>query len=237
MFRKSLAALSALALLSGCVMPEPGPGASPTRPTSSFDDDLATRRFIAVVDRVEPVAESACRQLAPRAPCDFTIFVDPDSSQPPNAGQTLDKQGRPVIIFNVAMLREARNEHELAFVLGHEAAHHIRGHIGRAQEQAMTGALVFGVMAALGGAGQSGVDQATRMGAAVGARRFSKDHELEADALGARIAYTAGYDPLRGAKYFYRSPDPGNQFLGSHPPNADRIATVEREMAKIRSGF
>ena len=62
----------------------------------------------------------------------------------------------------------------------------------------------------------------------IGARTYSKDFELEADALGTRIAARAGYDPLRGAEFFFRIPDPGNQFLGSHPANAARLATVQR---------
>lgn len=245
MLRESFAALSAVAFLSGCVMPAPQPGGSgsgqfPGSPYGSsaqgFSQDQATRRFVAVVDRVEPVAETACRQLAPRASCNFTIYVDPDRTQPANAAQTLDKNGNPVVIFNINLLMEARNEDELAFVLGHEVAHHIRGHINRAQNQAMTGALLGSVAAVLIGADQAGIEQAGQYGAAIGARRFSKDHELEADALGARIAWRAGYDPERGAEFFFRTPDPGNQFLGSHPPNADRVATVQREVARIRAG-
>ncbi len=75
------------------------------------------------------------------------------------------------------------------------------------------------------------VDTAQQVGGAVGVRSFSKRFELEADALGTVIAGRAGYDPVRGAAYFTRIPDPGNAFLGTHPPNADRIETV-REAAK-----
>jgi hypothetical protein len=64
------------------------------------------------------------------------------------------------------------------------------------------------------------------------ARSYSKDFELQADALGAEIALVAGYDPLRGTAFFDRLPDPGDKFLGSHPPNAARkaqaAATVRR---------
>ena len=57
--------------------------------------------------------------------------------------------------------------------------------------------------------------------------------ELEADALGTIIAHEAGFDPLRGAAFFERIPDPGNQFLGTHPPNAARIETVRRVAASL----
>jgi len=77
------------------------------------------------------------------------------------------------------------------------------------------------------------VETVSRVGATVGARRFSREFELEADAIGTVIAAQAGFDPVRGAEFFTRSPDPGDRFLGSHPPNADRIATVRRTAAQL----
>ena len=74
---------------------------------------------------------------------------------------------------------------------------------------------------------------AQRLGAQVGARTYSKEFELEADALGTIIASRAGYDPLLGAEFFNRIPDPGDKFLGTHPPNAERIATVRRTAAGL----
>ncbi len=68
----------------------------------------------------------------------------------------------------------------------------------------------------------------------VGARRYAKDYELEADALGTVLAWEAGFDPERGAAFFARIPDPGNRFLGTHPPNAQRIDTVRRTLASLR---
>jgi predicted Zn-dependent protease len=47
------------------------------------------------------------------------------------------------------------------------------------------------------------------------------------------IAARAGYDPVRGAAFFNRIPDPGDQFLGSHPPNADRIRVVQATAARL----
>jgi len=43
----------------------------------------------------------------------------------------------------------------------------------------------------------------------------------------------AGYNPVRGAQFFTRIPDPGNRFLGTHPPNAQRIETVRRVNAQL----
>ncbi|QMU57984.1 MAG: M48 family metalloprotease [Boseongicola sp.] len=187
--------------------------------------------FRAVVRRVEPIAERSCRQMRPGLNCDFAIIIDPDDSLPPNAYQTLDKQGRPVIGFTRALFAEMRNRDELAFALSHEAAHHIEGHIPQTQTSATTGALLGAVLGSLAGFDASGVEAAQNIGGTIGARRFSKNFELEADSLGARIAMQAGYDPLRGVLYFQRSRDPGDQFLGTHPPNGDRIRIVQRTVA------
>lgn len=97
----------------------------------------------------------------------------------------------------------------------------------------MRGAIFAGVLATVGGANAETVREAQNFGASLGARRYSKGFELEADALGTLIAARAGFDPLRGAEYFTRTPDPGNRFLGTHPPNAQRIATVRRVMAGL----
>ena len=95
------------------------------------------------------------------------------------------------------------------------------------------GGLLGAVIGVAIGADATTVQDATRLGAFVGARRFSKDHELEADRLGTVISYRAGYNPVKGAAYFTRIPDPGDSFLGSHPPNAQRIETVRRTLATL----
>ena len=194
----------------------------------------AARNFLTVVQRVEPVAEAYCRQVGRVSNCDFRIVIDDRPGQGMNAFQTVDGQGRPLLGFSIALIAEARNADELAFVMGHEAAHHIRGHIPKAQQSAATAAVLAGMIAAASGAGQAGIDQAQQIGAGVGARSYSKEFELQADALGTEIAFDAGYDPVRGSAYFDRLPDPGDEFLGSHPPNAQRKSTVARVMADLR---
>jgi Zn-dependent protease with chaperone function len=239
---RAMLALLVLAL-AGCTVstgsPRPpigvlsGPAAAPQPVSAAVGPDIAARNFATVVRRVEPVAEQVCRQELPRGNCDFLIVVDDRPGAPPNAFQTLDRNGRPVIGFTLALVADARNQDELAFILGHEAAHHIAGHIPLARQSASTGALLGGLAATLGGLDAQSVDAISQLGATVGARQYSKQFELEADALGTVIAARAGYDPVRGAAYFSRIPDPGDRFLGSHPPNADRIRVVQSTAARI----
>jgi len=195
---------------------------------------IAADNFIAVVDRVEPIAERICRAEAPAVQCDYQIVVDSRPEMPANAFQTLDPSGRPIIGFTIALIADARNQDELAFILGHEAAHHIAGHIPRQKQSAFRGALLAGMLASFTGAEATGVSAAQEIGATVGARAFSKEFELEADALGTVIAFRAGFDPEVGSKYFERIADPGNQFLGTHPPNGTRIETVQETLKALR---
>jgi predicted Zn-dependent protease len=206
-----------------------------TAPAPQVSRNQAIRNFNTAVARIEPVAERLCRQRTSGQNCDFRIIVDDRPNQPVNAYQTLDRSGRPILAFTVPLIADARNSDEIAFVMAHEAAHHIEGHIARQQSNAMAGALLSGLFAgALGASDPNTIESITRIGATVGARSYSKDFELEADALGTRIAAAAGFDPLRGAQFFFRVPDPGDQFLGTHPANADRLRTVQRVAAGLQ---
>jgi len=238
MLNKTLFATLAFVALTACeVVPvqtsASAPQVQPTAAAPILSASQAARSFVQVVQTVEPVAERECRARTSGVNCDFNIVIDDRPGQPANAFQTLDKQGRPVVAFTLALIADARNEDELAFVLGHEAAHHIAGHIGRQQQNAVAGAVIFAGLATLSGGSASAVREAQQLGAQVGARSYSKEFELEADALGTIITKRAGYDPLRGAVFFTRIPDPGDKFLGTHPPNASRIDVVRRTAAGL----
>ncbi len=237
MIKKTALAVAAIAMLSACeVVPYdqgPAPSQSASAEATRLSSSQAARSFVRVVKTVEPVAERECRARTVGVNCDFNIAVDDRPDQPANAYQTLDKQGRPVIFFTLQLIADARNEDELAFVLGHEAAHHIAGHINRQQQNAVAGAVIFAGLATLSGGNAEAVKSAQQLGAEVGARRYSKDFELEADALGTIITARSGFDPLRGAEFFTRIPDPGDKFLGTHPPNAARIQIVRQTVAGL----
>lgn len=222
--------------LAACVEAPPPPVAGPPLPVAGpvVGPDIAARNFTSVVARMEPVIERECRSRIGGGNCDFRIVVDDRLSQPPNAYQSLDRAGRPVIAFTLGLIAEARNVDELAFVMGHEAAHHIEEHIPRQQQEALTAALILGGLTAVTGGDEAAIRSAQQVGGSLGARRYAKEYELEADALGTLLAWRAGYDPERGAAFFMRIPDPGNRFLGSHPPNASRIEVVRRTLAGLR---
>ncbi len=238
-----LAGVTAVALLSACVptsppVSGPPPAAPPPAAVSSprLPSDAAVRNFVDVVQRLEPVTEEVCRARTRGVNCDFLIVVDDRLGQPPNAFQTLDRQGRPVLGFTLSLIGDARNPDEIAFVLGHEASHHILGHLPQTAANAQGAALAAAILAAAAGASPEAAEQMTGMAATVGARSYAKEFELQADAMGAEIAYRSGYDPLLGTGFFDRLPDPGDAFLGTHPPNGQRKAVVARVVADLRAG-
>lgn len=229
-----LVALAACLVIAACGTPwEAPPGERGARTVAAAGMSQA-RSFVEVLARVEPVAEAECRARNPGANCDFRILVDDRPGMPPNAFQTLDANGRPVLAVTAALIAMAHNPDELALVVSHEASHHIAGHLARQDRNASLGAAAFGRIASQeAGATAESIRQAQMLGAEVGARSFSKEFELEADRLGAIVTARAGFDPVRGAEFFLRIPDPGNRFLGTHPSNAERIAAVRAAVATV----
>ena len=178
-------------------------------------------------------ARKQCLKQPGRKNCEFRVLVDLNPRAQANAFQTLDENGQPVIIFTRSMIQSAQNADELAFVMGHEAAHHVLSHIARQSENASASAAKFGDLARLRGGSAAEIEQAQKLGAKVGVQAYVQAFELEADQLGTIITYNAGYNPLIGAKFFDRIPDPGDKFLSTHPPNAERVQIVQQTARQL----
>ncbi|MDS9466140.1 M48 family metallopeptidase [Paracoccus sp. MBLB3053] len=240
-----LAALASLAL-AGCAtgpaiqlptQPPVPPAQIAPSPDIPQGARASARTFISVINRMEPAVERECLQRRTQPiNCDFQFVVDDRTDLEPNAFQTLDGNGRPIIGFTLSLIGEARNADELAFVVGHEASHHILGHINRQSSASRVGAVILGGLASAYGGDSEAIENAQQLGAQFGARYYSKEWELEADYLGAIITMNAGFDPEHGAQFFARIPDPGDKILGTHPSRAARQAQVLRAVMDYRSG-
>ena len=230
-----LLAAAAMALTGCAPLADPPPARTPPGQPAAVAP-VGLEAFVGVVSRLRPVANQVCRERSPHLDCNFIVLVDDRPGQPPNAFHTRDEAGRPIIGFTEALLRDLRSADEVALIFGHEAGHHIADHLPRLQQAAFTGALIGGLVASVTGVDQATARQLVDFSATVGSRRYSRAFELEADTLGALIAYRGGFDPMRGADLFRRIPDPGNRFLATHPPNAERLRAVERAVARIEAG-
>jgi predicted Zn-dependent protease len=223
-----LAALAACVLVAACASPGPQRLSS----SSAVAAGSQARTFMEVQSRIEPVAEAECARRNPRANCDFRIVVDDRPGMPPNAYQTLDARGRPILGVTASLVAQAQNPDELAFVLAHEASHHIAGHLARQGQQATAGAIAYGRAAAESGATADAIQRAQLVGAQRAMWSNSKEWELEADQIGTLVTARAGFDPVRGAEFFRRLPDPGHRG-STHPSNAERIALVRQTAARM----
>ncbi|MBT0779640.1 MULTISPECIES: M48 family metalloprotease [Paracoccus] len=247
MMRTWQAVAAVVLVLAGCVaapVPQPGvpqPGGPDViitpAPDTPANASASARTFVSVVSRMEPAVERECLQRRTQPiNCDFQFVVDDRAGLEPNAFQTVDPSGRPIIGFTLSLIGEARNADELAFVIGHEASHHILGHISRKTGAATVGAVILGGLASAYGGDPEAIRTAQDFGAQFGARYYSKDWELEADYLGAIITLNAGFDPEHGALFFARIPDPGDKILGTHPSRNARMGQVARAVADYRAG-
>ena len=211
---------------------------------------LGVARFNRVAARVEPVAQRFCRvELAGKTGADCRVGLELDTRMAErNAYFTYAGPGntRPVIRFTLPMLQDVNSDDEVAFILGHEYGHLIGQHIVKQQQQAAAGALILGALTAYANA-ESGlpydaeaVSRNMDLGAAIGNRAYSQSYELESDVIGTRIADAAGYDPVKGARFFARSEAAKSgggklSFWGTHPADAKRLAVVIATRNQIES--
>lgn len=219
-------------------------------PMPQGNASVSIQNFRTVVARVEPVAEQFCKvETDEGTDCDIIVELDRDMSQPANAFQSY-RDGRPVVTFNARMVAEARNQDELAFILGHEMGHHMADHITKKGQQQLAGALILGTLMAVADAQNPYTPQSVRnqnmenamvAGAGVGGMAYSQTYELEADMIGTHIAEAAGYDAELGSRVFARRKSAKNadgalSFWGTHPPSDRRVATVAATARKISEG-
>lgn len=140
-------------------------------------------------------------------------------------------------------LMEAISDDELAIILGHELAHYTHEHSRRSAKSGMwkkalanlgTG-LLGGALA--GGTGSNVANVASLIGTQAWTNGYSRELEDQADRVGLRYAYEAGYDVWTGPGLWDRfrerfgEADPVTNFvLGTHSRPTDRILNIQREL-------
>ena len=118
-----------------------------------------------------------------------------------------------------------RDRNEIAFFLGHEIGHILRGH---ARDHMTANTFLNAVMSRLPAAGQM-LRQAMSQG-------YSRNLELEADQEATRLAAVAGYDARASIHALKRllqvSPDSSGlaEYLSSHPPISERVLELKKRL-------
>ena len=130
-----------------------------------------------------------------------------------------------------------RDRDELAFVIGHEMAHVIRGHAIDRIKIAWSQKALSAVSVATP-AGRTVAPWLRRVGVRWLEKAYSREQEFEADELGGRLMRAAGFDPhgcIRMLERFRRmepESDPLGlaSYLSTHPPVDDRIFRLRERL-------
>ena len=149
--------------------------------------------------------------------------------------------GRRVCV-TYGLMRFVTADDELAVILGHELAHHTRHHLPK---EVGTNILtsVVGLTAAVGAEilvpgigtpvmrGVKGAFDST----------FSQDFEREADSIGLRYAYAAGYDVDAGRRVWERFAievprSMTKRLFGTHPTSPERLLRMGKMAAALKAG-
>ena len=197
-------------------------------------------RFVPVAKRcTDPAAEAALdavmrRLLSAAGPVPYRFRVVVADVPVVNA---LAAPGGHLVLFR-GMLEQSRTPEELAGVLAHEIEHVIKRHSTRMILQHASTALV--VTAMLGDV--SGAASVAIEGARVfGAMAYSRANEAEADEAGLRLLLAAHIDPAGMIGMFdderIEGPEGALRYVASHPPSAERAATLRRLAASAPRTF
>jgi predicted Zn-dependent protease len=95
------------------------------------------------------------------------------------------------------------DDDELAFVLSHELAHNVLGHVERRMKNAATG-MVFGAIFDIGlaAAGVNTQGLGMRTGGDIGRMAYSQEFEFEADYLSLYLMAQSGFDLSKSISFF-----------------------------------
>lgn len=144
---------------------------------------------------------------------------------------------------NTGIFSVARNQDQLAAVLGHEIGHVIaRHHEERLTRQMGTSGLLQ-VAGALAGAayGETAASAVSQFGG-IGAQGLillpnSRTQESEADVVGQRLMAEAGFDPAQAVNLWQNmqaaSGNRSPQWLSTHPDPSNRIRELQRDLPAL----
>ena len=134
------------------------------------------------------------------------------------------------------------DDDELAIVLGHEIAHATHEHSRRQAKKGRIGDLA-GTVASLGAGmldndlARQAAQGATALGVTTVGNVYSREDEDQADRVGLRYVYEAGYDVTKAPNLWKRFADKygdgskvENFFFGSHSLSSERAADLTREI-------
>lgn len=163
--------------------------------------------------------------LVPEDACDYPVLLN--TSDQVNAMADGSK-----IIIARGMMRFVENDQELGMVISHELAHNAMAHMKALKQNYMLGS-IFDIVAMVYGINTQGIF------GKLGAQRYSKEFEAEADYVSLYIMARAGL-PIDDSPNFWRrmaTAHPGSieaNHASSHPSTPERFVALEKTIEEIR---
>lgn len=189
-------------------------------------------RLDPIAARVEAASEALCKDMGGKQ-CSFDVVLDASEK-----GLNAHADGQRVVVYP-AMVEFATNDNQLAFVIAHEFAHSIMGHVASQQKNVAIGGLL-GTLGDVLASSQGVQTQGAfgKIGAQQALLRYSPEFENEADYVGLYILARAGYD-IEQAPEFWRlmsikSPNAIYRTT-THPTNPARSLAMEKTIAEIKA--
>lgn len=145
--------------------------------------------------------------------------------------------GGKIAVYTGLLERLQPTDDELAAVMGHEIAHALREHGRERVSQAQAQGLIIGVLGAVAGVGQGGMNMTALLVDLTLNKPNSREHEVEADRVGVELAARAGFDPRAAVTLWEKMAKLGGgqppEFLSTHPSPSNRIADLKVYSAKV----
>lgn len=132
-----------------------------------------------------------------------------------------------------------RNSNEMAFILGHEMSHVIRGH---AMERIISNSAITAASRATPARGILAGFLKTA-GMSLLERSYSREQEFEADKLAMRLVAAAGYNPDASVQLLLRLAESNSKkvqldigsYFCTHPPLEIRIRNINRLLIRLKA--
>jgi predicted Zn-dependent protease len=148
---------------------------------------------------------------------------------------------------NTGIFSVARNQDQLAAVIGHEIGHVISRHHEERITKQMGASGLLQVASVLAGAayGESAASTVSQLGGMGAQTMFllpgSRTQESEADVVGQRLMAQAGFDPSQAVNLWQNmmaaSGNRSPQWLSTHPDPANRIRELQRDAPALMPVF
>ena len=152
--------------------------------------------------------------------------------------------GGKVVVYT-GLLPVTLDEKGLAVVMGHEIAHAIARHGNQRMSQGLMvqfgGAVLATAMSQKPAVTQKLFNQAYGVTTGLGALKYSRKHETEADKMGIIFAAMGGYDPEAAVAFWERMSKGGGQkppeLLSTHPSDDTRIKDLKAFMPEAKKYY